>query len=339
MEERVNQVSHLAFCHLAYLTAREWSLQLQNLATELQAEKGPFSQAVRSHAQASVILFQSASDTYGTCLRVRDNLGVPPRAHTLFKRQASLLNEVDRRVCRILKRAIGQDEGSAYRTIKLVCRSAIELAGAAKKIAKRALELVDDAKGQPRHGIIPPPSIEDDRSVVSIDLAEYGRLAVMLQEVGGSSRHLLDFNNGIQRFFGQTMAELRIEPNEVPSLNTGDGALMFFKSPTPAFRFALRLQEEANDANRSVTDPNHRKCYRIGICTGRVCIQESRTEDGRLVRAVRLQAACDLNRVLICEETWARLPPLLRSKKCGEVQEVGGKGHEKTRIPCRACSP
>jgi class 3 adenylate cyclase len=355
-DDEIRAAAHIACCSLVYRAIEQLAIPLQNLALELQGEKSPFKRGARSHAQTCTGILKSVKELYNAKLKFRQFLGSSRNADRLLRRLPKLLKQLEKRVFQPLRNAATRGtENSARQTIQRVCRVADRLSVAANREAERAIRLLGDAVARlsppPSRTIVPPaqalPPRQSAMTVVSVDLSEYGRLSAMLEEVA-DVQTLLQFNQTLQAFFRDKVISVGADPNQIPAINTGDGALMFFSRPTQAVQFALAVQRDAIDSNLRVKDHRNKKRYRIGLCTGEVCLQETRAANNSLLsfsaagvaiaRAVRLQAKCELDQLLLCEDTYVQLTQMHR-RRCRDVEQVEGKSHETWKISARRYIP
>lgn len=183
------------------------------------------------------------------------------------------------------------------------------------------------------------PPEEVVRTVVSVDMSQYGRLSVMVEEAL-SVAHLLEFNQKILCLFRGIIQEIRAELDDTVIIDSGDGALLIFNKTKHAFHFSEGVHLQAN-ADNSAKSTQNQKHYRIGVCTGRIIVQKVATMSGEtlrhnvagtaIARAVRLQAACRTGEILTCEHTWSALGPKIRTR-FDPLEFVRGKAHENVTI-------
>ena len=189
------------------------------------------------------------------------------------------------------------------------------------------------------------PTRKSEMTCVSVDLCRYGKLSAIVDTVGGVEA-LFQFNRNVHNFFRETLREVGAKPDEVPMIDTGDGCLMFLSDASKAVSFAIALQSDAKDKRQELTSDRRRYC--IGLSTGEIVLREERSRDGSLTnfvsagsaiaRAVRLQAQCNPDQVLISEETFQKLSEESR-REWGKAVSIRGKAHEATSISARQWSP
>ncbi len=170
-------------------------------------------------------------------------------------------------------------------------------------------------------------------SVLSIDISRYGKRAQVLEEVLRDPKALLTLNLRIQEDFRAKLADLGIQ--DVYIHPTGDGALIYFREPENAVRFAEAVQE----ANARERGPR----FRVGIRTGEVALRRTiEDDDGRVVtfdaaglpiiQAVRIESSSADDEVRICIDTWAGLPEDVQQRYQTSAT-VDGKSHERSWPP------
>lgn len=347
-ENEIRKVTHIAFCTLIHRMTLELDLPLQNLRLELVGEEEPSRESTRSHARSCTGILMAVQQGYNAVLKLRNFLGSCDHADQILERIPILLEQLDSTVFKPLRKASKGSKEEARRAISCVREAAKRLRDETSVESDSAQKLLTEAAQQLRCMAASSSQKRTCRmTVVSIDMSEYGRLARMLQEIA-SVEHLFQFNQELQAFFIDKIKEIKAEPDDVPAINTGDGALFFFPEPRHAVKFAQAVQLDASQRNRDAQTDDLKKCYRIGVCTGKVCMEESRSPDGKLLRfnvagiaiarAVRLQARCQLDSVLICEDTHDLLPAKLR-QRCGEARHFTGKRHENRKILARNFAP
>ena len=365
-DEGIRAAAHVACCSLVYRAVEQLSLPLQNLGLELQGEKGPFKKGARSHAKTATGIIESVKKLYDAKVEFRRVLGTSPEADELLKVLPDLLTALNATIFRPLRRAATRgSEKSARQAIIRVRIAAKKLNDLASDHSDKARNLLSCAIGQlsravpissdTKNASKPPKAVaiqtlpmqQSKHTCVSIDMSEYGRLSEMLEEVA-EVRTLFQFNQDLQGFFREKVKAAGGNPDTIPSISTGDGALMFFPDASQAVRFALAVQKDASHSNRG-KDSSNQKRYRIGLCTGEICLQETRAANGTLVsfavagipiaRAVRLQAKCELDRLLLCEKTYVAMNKKLHDHCDPNIEKIEGKPHEKWRIDARHCTP
>jgi hypothetical protein len=113
-------------------------------------------------------------------------------------------------------------------------------------------------------------------TAVSVDLAEYGRLSKIVHSVNGlggknpSATALSEFNKVIQDAIDSSVVTIitnKQKRGQLLCVDTGDGALLIFKSVIDAVRFSEALHNLAKETGKQAL-PDHRCDFRIGIATG-----------------------------------------------------------------------
>jgi class 3 adenylate cyclase len=181
-----------------------------------------------------------------------------------------------------------------------------------------------------------------DRPVVAVDMAEYSRQTQTLAELAVQGEQaVFEFTQAISSLFREAMRAVGRDDPKALILEIGDGCLVLVDDAARAEKFAVVVHQRAEKEDKDKA-PQHRKYFRIGISSGLVVTQQASLSDGTVVRfkmasttitrAARLQARSKCGQVLICEETWKRLPK--RSRQLYGPQEmIPGKTHDLHGIP------
>src|SRR5687767_14010439 len=87
----------------------------------------------------------------------------------------------------------------------------------------------------------------------------------------------------IKGFIGSAIEAVGINANELPQMNTGDGAIVVLEHPMQAVHFSQilhSLAQEAIDNQQAVLARYH---FRIGVWTGDVALARQTNANGKLV--------------------------------------------------------
>lgn len=173
------------------------------------------------------------------------------------------------------------------------------------------------------------------RTVLSIDLAGYGRTSSMLEDqIGVKGVELL--NEQISHILAQGISTLEDRfRDKILVKNTGDGALVVVERSIQAHNIADAVQQAVHRHNKTRRGPDAKRWFRIGAATGEVSLSRIKAEGkmaGSVVaRAVRLETACNEGGVVIDSATHGALPPGCQSDY-GDRESIAGKPHE-DKIP------
>jgi class 3 adenylate cyclase len=188
-------------------------------------------------------------------------------------------------------------------------------------------------------------------SVVSIDLAQYGRHIEVINSYT-EAEGVFSFNRKIRQKIQQALAENGFGSKDVITINTGDGALLLFlgnrdESPEPAKRayaFSTSFLDAFNGGSEGVKRNDHQLHFRVGICTGVVAtentyvrmsgINQCNAGGVAIGTAVRLQSAAEIGEIVVCAQTWKYFDRDVRDRFSGQV-EVPGKPHENSILAHR----
>lgn len=186
-------------------------------------------------------------------------------------------------------------------------------------------------------------------SCVSIDMAQYGRHAKILDD-HIEAKGVIALTGRIQRAIRASLKSNHVPTDSFVVIDTGDGALVILLS-SKAETEAVIVEQAVNFSRTFLTvfgdsyssiDSDNQLHFRTGICSGFVEIEEVRVRGSDLVQcrvggisigtAVRLQSAARTGEIVICRNTWRRLSEPLKAMFNAE-ENVLGKVHEKTPIP------
>lgn len=158
-------------------------------------------------------------------------------------------------------------------------------------------------------------------SVISVDLYDYTSMAKAITELRDVEQ-LHKFNQQLIERFRVQLQKIDPKLAKVPIDPTGDGALIFVPNPTAAVNFAKALLDSLFAEGGGIAVKEWRKSVRIGIATGPVFLSRRESPDGTVVSfeaagdtiidAVRLQAKCDVQSIMICDDTRSELEKSLR---------------------------
>jgi class 3 adenylate cyclase len=183
------------------------------------------------------------------------------------------------------------------------------------------------------------PPIKEMRVVVSVDLAEYGR---MTDEIEGflGAEGIFAFNRQIQEIMAEVLNKQSISCEIL--INTGDGVLAVLREPDQAVEFAVAIHKAIRAKNAEKSNAEHRIHFRIGISTGNLVIQTTKSRDNSLAKhdiggkviktAVRLQSAAQAGQVLICDKTHSLMKGDTKPDFGTKPRKIQGKPHEEQRI-------
>lgn len=175
------------------------------------------------------------------------------------------------------------------------------------------------------------------KTVVCIDLFQYGRLSFILEDIL-DSRVVFKLNEEIEGFVRDCLSEVDPRPEDIVNEPRGDGAIMIFPDAERALDFAEFLQQQSHLKNQAVAVPAHRKFYRIGVSSGKLSLLKIRNRSGRIIRyrfagtvvgrAVRLETGANTGAIMICEDTWGMISAE-RRERYTSLKQVPAKRHEK----------
>jgi class 3 adenylate cyclase len=178
-------------------------------------------------------------------------------------------------------------------------------------------------------------------AVVSVDMVEYSKHALD-RETQEGIEGLFALNVSIRQRLRRSIEAAGKDPASIPIYDSGDGALLFLEEgAVTAVQLAQCFQNDAASKNHEAVDKGESRRFRIGIATGDVCMQFEYNPAGSLwgfsaagmaiVNAVRIQAACTQNCVVIDANTRECLPASLQ-KQYRECRPVLPKKHERRAI-------
>lgn len=175
-----------------------------------------------------------------------------------------------------------------------------------------------------------------NKSVVSVDRAQYSRHARLLESYKDAT--LVEaLNEQIASLIHSSIADAEVKKEETLSVLLGDGAIVLFDTAEQGVKFIRKLHEKVGDHNSRDRDPSTDIHFRYGIATGRIALRTA-LDEGKVVsftmagvtviQAVRLQAAAGNGELVVCPETFARLPEEERKKRGWKQARLKGKRHE-----------
>jgi class 3 adenylate cyclase len=317
-------------------------------AKEYRRESGSFLSAVEStHLPGSLRRlsalkreFEVVSYFYGDDYQVKH--ADRRRASEFIEEAAQIVASFEEQIVvplvEVVKR---QDEGYAREVIMLLKQAAEKIRSSAQASFERAVEELEEAVVR---SVVFVGPLEGFVSCVSLDLFRYGTYARRLHDLI-EARGVEELNRRIQRQIDAAIKDQGIPLKDVVKIETGDGAILIFKSnqadgiavlANRAYGFSSAfLSEIAKENDRKHLDEQLH--FRIGICSGTISGEHSRIRRMEIVQcrvggiplgvAVTLQSAAATGQILACEVTRNALPSEVQ-EKFGESQLIHGKPHE-----------
>jgi class 3 adenylate cyclase len=190
----------------------------------------------------------------------------------------------------------------------------------------------------------PPPTkynpLEGLWTIIAIDKVAYSAGVLALESLAGTQQ-VLEHNREIVNSFLAALNEVGADPAHTLIHSSGDGALIYLKDATQATLAAIAVRARALAKSLKIPDPKKwSEQFRIGIATGSVCVNRVGSLSHRIVfeaggvsiiNAVRIEAGCKPQQILICEETKKLLKEGLDTCFRRE-RKVLTKGHENRTI-------
>ncbi|MBI4659163.1 MAG: hypothetical protein HY735_10000 [Verrucomicrobia bacterium] len=168
------------------------------------------------------------------------------------------------------------------------------------------------------------------RTVVALDLVNYTRTANKMASVYDASGVAL-LNRHIQKLVKQGLNAVRLSWREVLPKTTGDGALLYFRTPELAHDFGVVFHEicVARNKNKSIPNREHR-WFRVGIASGEVTQTGGDFAGLPIIHAVRREAAGKPGYLLIDMATFKRLPEhcQFRYGPKAKIRDKSGNVHD-----------
>jgi tetratricopeptide (TPR) repeat protein/transcriptional regulator with XRE-family HTH domain len=175
------------------------------------------------------------------------------------------------------------------------------------------------------------------RVVVVFDLEGFSDKLRHIQKMAGV-RAAEHFQQEIQSLRDKALAEISCTIEETLISDTGDGGILAFADAEHAVRFSENLHQLTNQQNHDKESELEQKHFRVGVAIGEVSVRVKTSDSGRtlgldytgdvIAVARRLESASDVDGILICMETWKKLPGEL-CEQFGPEETVSGKRAEK----------
>jgi class 3 adenylate cyclase len=176
--------------------------------------------------------------------------------------------------------------------------------------------------------------------VVSVDLARYGEISPTMPPA-----KLFDYNLEIIAKVEEAIIEAGARLEVTPLISTGDGAIVFFKTPDPAVEFAIALAKSTLELNRKIDRSDHRQLFRVGIAFGPVCLFKYESPASQtlsvdaagtaIAKAVRLQtqaAKAEGFAVLVELKVCDKIKNAKLRQAFGDAEYLQLKSHEETLV-------
>lgn len=203
--------------------------------------------------------------------------------------------------------------------------------------------------------ILPDQKATTSAVIISVDLAEYGRMSRDVQELLNVEQ-LLTFNDEIRSTIDASLEHAQCDPGLTMVVGTGDGALIFMweqeHCADRAVRFAIHLQEQLKTTEQTKKKEDNKRFLRVGIASGALAIRGGPSPSEintfqvagiSIALAVRLEALCPTGGVALFHDTWGELDDKeLRDRFQGSYAKVQGKDHETDPIEAnftQVCEP
>lgn len=338
-EDRFRACNQVTCLNLARRLCLDLSVQLANCWTEMFTESGPYVRGARTHAQNLNGVISETRRLLREKLKFRRFTGAPAELNSILTAAIpNILRGLDDGVYRPL-RELTQDEATAAAKIKNLCDVVGMFSTEAAECARNVNAMLEAHFGKMvAASLREQEPVCEERSVVSVDLCEYGRLAAVIEEIA-TVQQLQLFDKQIRDMLQKCVSASGIPPDQVVSKDGGDGATFLLNSTESAVTFSENVMSAVRAKNERTATDAHRWFFRIGISTGSTCRVETHAPDGTIIavrasglaiaRAIRLQAAAEPNGILIGAGTWSRLAPELQ-QRFGSEEEIRAKPHERT---------
>lgn len=168
------------------------------------------------------------------------------------------------------------------------------------------------------------------RTIVIIDLVGYSSIAELLEQSSDVDA-VAKLNQQIQDFVDTGLIAARVTREQAVIKTTGDGAILALPDAEIAHRFSATVHEATRTHNGARSIALAKRLFRIGIATGEIAEATpygSRDIAGTTIsRAARLEPKAQPGGVLIDTDTYATLPPDLKTLYRGP-QTIAGKRDE-----------
>lgn len=168
------------------------------------------------------------------------------------------------------------------------------------------------------------------RTIIVIDLVGYSSIAEHLEQSADVTA-VARLNQQIQDFVDAGLIAARVTREQAVIKTTGDGAILALPDAEIAHRFSATVHEATRTHNGARSIALAKRLFRIGIATGEIAEAMpygSRDIAGTTIsRAARLEPKAQPGGVLIDTDTYATLPPDLKTLYRGP-QTIAGKRDE-----------
>lgn len=168
------------------------------------------------------------------------------------------------------------------------------------------------------------------RSIIVIDLVGYSSIAEHLEQSADVAA-VARLNQQIQDFVDAGLIAARVKREQAVIKTTGDGAILALPDAEIAHRFSATVHEATRTHNAARSIALAKRLFRIGIATGEIAeATPYGTKDiagTTISRAARLEPKAQPGGVLIDADTYATLPPDLKTLYRGP-QTIAGKRDE-----------
>lgn len=301
--------------------------QLQNLHYELSNETQPLTAVAAGYANNATLTHSLAKDIVRAGKLT--NLRKVTLAEKLMKRLSqNVISPLEKIGSKNSKR--NKSKAVLLEGINSIIASADKAADALIKEATDALTAqIAEALAYDGFSNISNESelVTDIRTIISLDLSQYGRLSVDTEDALGP-KAVFALNQEIQSLINEVVAKLKFG-RKPRILNTGDGAIVVLEPKLKAIRFGEEFLKKASERSDTVINKKNGWHFRVGISTGTIAMDANNVAGTVIAKAVRLQSAANTGEVIICLDTWGILAPGTRrnSYKSGQC-EIQAKGHE-----------
>jgi class 3 adenylate cyclase len=176
------------------------------------------------------------------------------------------------------------------------------------------------------------PNIE--KTVLEVDLVEYSRGAVNMQEnIGLSGLKMYEDQN--REFINSGLKRLGLDRNEVVLGEAGDNAIIILDDVEVAHALAQLIHQATDEYNQSKSIESAKRYFRMGAATGELLIEKSerRIIGTVITRAVRLETAAEKGQLVIDVRTFQKLSPELHTYYSREqvIKSKNGEHYEAHR--------
>lgn len=235
---------------------------------EVGMELGPYPEALEGHL-GFVLRYNDELMRQYSALRVFIQSTNLPTVRTLEGLMERFQKEIHEALKVLKNETVDASIKAALQKIHQSCKEIVE---AAEQVLLPLTEAV--YKEMCTHCVTTMDSpVKEMRTVVSVDMAEYGRLTDGIDGIFGAEG-IFRFNQQIQEIMTEVLAKKSIGC-EI-RINTGDGALAVLKDPDQAVDFALAIHKAVRAKNSEKPDAEHRIHFRIGVSTGNLVFQTTK---------------------------------------------------------------